>query len=96
MTIPSDRSVVVRDTGKVDDSDQPFPDRPLWTAGQRLLTFEEYWRDHQPWLKERGYQLRARYQAGWVASWSTTGGPRFHREDGQMPLVSNIVSVLLF
>ncbi|RDB25045.1 hypothetical protein Hypma_007489 [Hypsizygus marmoreus] len=35
----------------------------------KLAFYETFWRDHQPWLKERGYTLRARYQPDWVASW---------------------------
>jgi len=30
---------------------------------------EQFWIDHQPWLKDCGYTLRARYQPDWVASW---------------------------
>ncbi|KAJ7092012.1 hypothetical protein B0H15DRAFT_883449 [Mycena belliarum] len=35
----------------------------------RLSDNEIFWRDHVPWLKERGYELRPRYQSDWVASW---------------------------
>lgn len=35
----------------------------------QLLEVEVFWRDHQPWLKERGYLLRPRYQVDWKASW---------------------------
>ncbi|RDB25502.1 hypothetical protein Hypma_007510 [Hypsizygus marmoreus] len=40
------------------------------TKGE-LFPRERFWRDHQPWLKERGYRLRARYQPDWIASWKT-------------------------
>jgi len=36
----------------------------------KLVKFELFWRDHQPWLEEKGYMLRPRYKPGWVASWS--------------------------
>ncbi|RDB25453.1 hypothetical protein Hypma_007491 [Hypsizygus marmoreus] len=35
----------------------------------RLQQGELFWRDHQPWLEERGYTLRRRYHPDWVASW---------------------------
>ncbi|KAJ7713703.1 hypothetical protein B0H16DRAFT_1435819 [Mycena metata] len=35
------------------------------------LAFRElFWRDYQPWLLERGYRLRPRYQPDWIPSWS--------------------------
>lgn len=37
-----------------------------------LQDFEEFWRDHYDWLKDRGYLLRPRYNPGWVASWIGT------------------------
>ena len=36
-----------------------------------LTSGEIFWRDHQPWLKERGYTLRERYQPDWVPSWKS-------------------------
>ncbi|KAK7692240.1 hypothetical protein QCA50_003865 [Cerrena zonata] len=38
-----------------------------------LHSDEFYWRDHQPWLAERGYMLRPRYKPDWVPSWKDTG-----------------------
>ncbi|KAJ7446887.1 kinase-like domain-containing protein [Mycena galericulata] len=32
---------------------------------------ERFWRDYQPWLLQRGYRLRVRYQPDWVASWKS-------------------------
>ncbi|KAJ3872076.1 hypothetical protein F5051DRAFT_172201 [Lentinula edodes] len=37
-----------------------------------IQDFEEFWRDHYDWLKDRGYLLRPRYNPGWVASWVGT------------------------
>ncbi|KAJ7091961.1 hypothetical protein B0H15DRAFT_777902, partial [Mycena belliarum] len=37
---------------------------------RKLLEREVYWRDHQLWLKECGYELRPRYQHDWVPSWA--------------------------
>ncbi|KIK00188.1 hypothetical protein K443DRAFT_42099, partial [Laccaria amethystina LaAM-08-1] len=35
----------------------------------QLLQVEVFWRDQQPWLEERGYILRPRYQVDRKASW---------------------------
>ncbi|KAF9069962.1 hypothetical protein BDP27DRAFT_1324463 [Rhodocollybia butyracea] len=35
----------------------------------RLHDFEEFWRDHYHWLKDKGYQLRSRYHPDWTPSW---------------------------
>ena len=32
----------------------------------RLLSYEARWRDKQPFLASRGYQLRSRYHPSWV------------------------------
>ncbi|KAF9792535.1 hypothetical protein BJ322DRAFT_1215573 [Thelephora terrestris] len=34
---------------------------------------ERWWRDHQPWLEQSGYLLRARYRPDWVPSWEGKG-----------------------
>jgi len=46
-----------------------------------LETHEVFWRDLQPWLLERGYQLRPRFRPGWVASWEKGKHP-WDYEDG--------------
>ncbi|KAF9066605.1 hypothetical protein BDP27DRAFT_1297156 [Rhodocollybia butyracea] len=38
----------------------------------RLEDYEEFWRDHYHWLKDKGYQLRPRYHPDWVHSWKGT------------------------
>ena len=51
----------------------------------KLHDGEVFWRDHQPWLKEKGYILRSRYQPDWVASWLRSSGsqkPYRECEDG--------------
>lgn len=47
-----------------------------------LLPEEIFWRDHQPWLTEKGYMLRPRYRPGWVPSWTGTGKAWRKYEDG--------------
>ncbi|KAJ7153498.1 hypothetical protein C8R43DRAFT_1187259, partial [Mycena crocata] len=42
---------------------------------------EYFWRDYAPWFKERGYQLRPRYQPGWQPSWVQTGKKHYLAED---------------
>ena len=58
----------------------------------KLLPGELFWRDHQPWLEERGYKLRPRFQPGWVASWKDkVERPRYRQfEDSLYRLVSRI------
>ncbi|KZV73560.1 hypothetical protein PENSPDRAFT_602620 [Peniophora sp. CONT] len=34
-----------------------------------LFSYEKPWRARQPWLLQRGYQLRPRFRQGWVPSW---------------------------
>jgi hypothetical protein len=48
-----------------------------------LWSPERRWRHYQPWLAEKGYALRARYQPDWVPSWK--GKNKFYDrfEDGQ-------------
>jgi hypothetical protein len=36
-----------------------------------LLPGERFWRDHQPWLEERGYMLRPRFHPNWKPSWGS-------------------------
>ena len=35
----------------------------------KLYPYEKRWQARQPWLLERGYQLRPRFRPGWVPSW---------------------------
>uniref|UniRef100_A0A8H7XMQ5 Protein kinase domain-containing protein n=1 Tax=Psilocybe cubensis TaxID=181762 RepID=A0A8H7XMQ5_PSICU len=59
---------------------------------------ETFWRDLQPWLFSRGYQLRARYQPDWIPSWVTNPpAERYEvrqREDnvrrGQIPVMDAV------
>ncbi|KAF5349753.1 hypothetical protein D9758_010190 [Tetrapyrgos nigripes] len=51
----------------------------------RLYDYEEFWASLQPWLKQKGYMLRPRYQAGWKASWfGGKQGAWAFCEDGQV------------
>ncbi|KAJ1304253.1 hypothetical protein OPQ81_005414 [Rhizoctonia solani] len=38
----------------------------------KLSSNEKLWVKHQPYLLEKGYQLRPRYRPGWVRSWAGT------------------------
>ncbi|KIJ27330.1 hypothetical protein M422DRAFT_784939 [Sphaerobolus stellatus SS14] len=45
-----------------------------WPDFEKLLTQdEEFWRDHQEFLEQRGYLLRPRYCLDWIRSWKGTG-----------------------
>ncbi|TDL22419.1 kinase-like protein [Rickenella mellea] len=46
-----------------------LPKRPL-TELTKLTQYEKAWQQMQPFLLENGYELRRRYQPGWVHSWS--------------------------
>ncbi|EMD38837.1 hypothetical protein CERSUDRAFT_112564 [Gelatoporia subvermispora B] len=50
-----------------------------------LTSSEIWWRDHQPWLRERGYLLRPRYTLDWVPSWKITGKRWWRCEDAYGP-----------
>ncbi|PCH36039.1 hypothetical protein WOLCODRAFT_91811 [Wolfiporia cocos MD-104 SS10] len=47
-----------------------------------LNQHELFWRDHQPWLRECGYLVRARYSPDWKPSWEGTGKHFAWCEDG--------------
>lgn len=34
-----------------------------------LHPYEKRWVDRQPWLLQRGYELRPRFRPGWAPSW---------------------------
>lgn len=58
-------------------------DAPPSSFDGQLLKDELFWRDHAAWLKERGYQLRPRYQPDWKPSWvGKKSRSRFEFEDG--------------
>jgi len=44
---------------------------PRWSQldNNTLREHEIFWRDIQPWLEDRGYQLRPRYKPEWFPSW---------------------------
>ncbi|OCH83830.1 hypothetical protein OBBRIDRAFT_892117 [Obba rivulosa] len=52
---------------------------------------EIWWRDHQPWLQERGYSLRPRYMPDWIPSWKGTTKLWFRCEDGLGPVRPNLL-----
>ncbi|KAH9920130.1 kinase-like domain-containing protein [Fomitopsis serialis] len=56
-----------------------------------LEEHEYFWRDRQPWLQERGYELRPRYRPDWKPSWLGSGRPYVLCEDGQSTLVDTIL-----
>jgi hypothetical protein len=70
--------------------------RKDWAPGSRsgdLFSGESFWRDHQPWLLERGYQLRARYQPNWKPSWKASGRSKQACEDSYPPKVRRYVAL---
>ena len=65
---------------------QPKDDRPFDFPGG-LTPYEKVWRDRQPWLRSRGYELRSRYHPGWTPSWKGTDKPYLLCEDGVLTMV---------
>jgi len=51
------------------DSSRDWSPGTGWKKDGKLYPREKFWVNHQPFLKDRGYTLRARYQPDWVASW---------------------------
>ena len=79
QSIPNDSAPATQDmsSSNLRDSAGPVaPDNPSTTVLPEsknidlgvLLSRELFWRDHQPWLEEKGYMLRPRYKPDWVAS----------------------------
>ena len=63
--------------------------------GQRF-SGEMFWVEQQSWLKERGYNLRPRYQPDWVPSWKKPVETTFlGREDAIVADVGDLLSRLL-
>ncbi|KAJ7179691.1 kinase-like domain-containing protein [Mycena filopes] len=60
------------------------PSYALSLKPENMGAREYFWRDYRPWLLERGYRLRPRYQPGWVPSWKTYMQRRY-AEDSQRP-----------
>ncbi|KAH7920626.1 hypothetical protein BV22DRAFT_1020849 [Leucogyrophana mollusca] len=56
-----------------------------------LSQSEAWWRDRYRWLKERGYQLRPRYDPDWKPSWFETKKDWFTSEDGEVPWYAHIL-----
>ncbi|OCH93150.1 hypothetical protein OBBRIDRAFT_749934 [Obba rivulosa] len=52
---------------------------------------EIWWRDHQPWLQERGYSLRPRYMPDWIPSWKGTKKLWVGCEDAFGPVRFNLL-----
>ncbi|KAF5366792.1 hypothetical protein D9758_006479 [Tetrapyrgos nigripes] len=58
-----------------------MPEEPRFSGD--LDEDETFWRDHASWLREKGYQLRPRYQPDWKPSWlAKKSSSRFYSEDG--------------
>jgi hypothetical protein len=69
-----------------------------WKKDGKLYPSEKFWVDNQPWLKDRGYTLRARYQPDWVASWSKPNANTtwFNAEDALVSLVRGSLNIRIF
>ncbi|KAK0439926.1 hypothetical protein EV421DRAFT_1964290 [Armillaria borealis] len=48
---------------------------------ETLLHGETFWHKHVTWLKECGYELRPRFQPGWVPSWTVMKKEPYECED---------------
>ena len=55
-----------------------------------LMPHEVFWRDHQPWLEQKGYMLRPRFHPDWRPSWLNTKKDPLSCEDR----LSSIVCLL--
>jgi hypothetical protein len=61
-----------------------------------LYDDEVKWVKLQPYLLSRGYQLRPRYQHGWVGSWKANNGiPLFHEDSHAAKVRLTNVSLFL-
>ncbi|KAJ3481942.1 hypothetical protein NLI96_g7315 [Meripilus lineatus] len=57
---------------------------------KKLLPHEFWWRDHQPWLAEKGYMLRPRYSPDWEPSWKDHQFSWFF-EDGKFTIYPQVM-----
>jgi hypothetical protein len=65
--------------------------RNAMREGKRLPG-EDFWVAQQPWLKDRGYNLRTRYQPDWVPSWKKPVETTFlGREDAVVAEVCDVL-----
>ncbi|CAE6391248.1 unnamed protein product [Rhizoctonia solani] len=62
-----------------------FDDVSIASLPDQRSEAEERWVSFQPYLSSKGYQLRPRYQPGWVPSWKRTGGKALRAEDSLDP-----------
>ncbi|KAI0709590.1 hypothetical protein C8T65DRAFT_197773 [Cerioporus squamosus] len=60
----------------------------------RLIEGEIFWRDRYDWLRQSGYELRARYRPDWVPSWKGTNKLTLLCEDGISLLVSRVIDAI--
>ncbi|KAF8518180.1 kinase-like domain-containing protein [Gautieria morchelliformis] len=56
-----------------------------------LFDDEVKWVELQPYLLSRGYQLRPRYQPGWVGSWKANNGIPLYHEDSRPTRYMNVI-----
>ncbi|KAF9004773.1 hypothetical protein BDQ17DRAFT_1541414 [Cyathus striatus] len=66
---------------------------------ETLNEFEDFWRDHQAWLKEQGYILNMRYSPNWIPSWTTfttwiTNGQWIKFGDCDVPIKRNFINAI--
>ncbi|KAF7306394.1 Protein kinase domain-containing protein [Mycena indigotica] len=50
--------------------------RKMQALDERMKTRtpdEQFWVNHQPFLRSKGYKLRLRYQPNWTPSWTLPG-----------------------
>ncbi|KAL4244330.1 hypothetical protein ABKN59_010149 [Abortiporus biennis] len=57
------------------------PKRPRFDP-TKLLSHEEFWRDHQVWLQQQGYMLRPRYKPDWIPTWESSYPYYLTHQDG--------------
>ena len=60
---------------------------------ETLLPHEVFWRDIQPWLYDKGYQLRPRYRPGWTPAWLAKGESLWGYEDHLFMIVSLLLAL---
>ncbi|KAJ6591326.1 kinase-like domain-containing protein [Mycena sp. CBHHK59/15] len=87
----------VKDAPASQSPSVPSNGRPR-ASRARLGRGEQFWYHHRDWLKDQGYLLRARYQAGWIPSWrrgAMEDLEAYGHEDGHSYMHPNVMDATM-
>lgn len=74
----------------------PKPPKDRVQPATQISPVEHFWKEHQPWLKEQGYELRPRYEPNWTPSWVLDPYINGFKQGDHLTLEVSFVIVCLF